>query len=1167
MKRLKIFLRLLSFWLYLICFCSYAQDNNAIRSRDVSTQSISKTTKEDSFSDEKEITIEDVDSVRKQIESDTAIADLDKKKAIELCDQAVIGLKDYESLKIADKAINDAPLRIAEIRKILSSTKSNQANLLRNASGISVSPKLSSPNANTSYIETYLPNLSLNQIETGIAELSSTLNKQKEDLRKREEELSELSVGTKSLTEKLAEKTKLLEQINADISVSTTSGELKQLQQAQMLALNVRRHYRLAEVELLKKRLSSSFLTDLAQSERDLLIVQISQLEQSLNDLRQRGQEIREAKAISDREKAEKEAHVAHQAMLPSEAQNVANENMKFRKELEELVNKDKEVDARLQEAGQQLEDLRSEFEKTRQRVDVIGQTAAIGRMLHRRRIALPSIRSYRQQYVERVEMVSKATDRQLEIDDLIQRSAVIEQSLQDALTKAGSLSLDQNFLSSLMQARRDSLNELQKMYGRYMTKLTNLDISERQLASLADTYTSYMEDQLLWLPSVGLLSLFTERNGLSFVDLHSWSSMIRNLYSFYSHHLEVLIFAIVVLSFLLTRKDRIQMQINGISVLIRKIKTDSFYLSLKALILNCLCVLQIPLVLLVIGFPIYHLSRADELAYGVGNGLVHSALFYGLSDFLYLSSKKGGFGEIHLKWKNSFCLVMQSILPKIKTIGSSLAFLVFSNCGFAVPLQSQAIGVLAFICLMFLFSVLSIGLVKKRFVVLHNFALNEGDSHTTWRNQISFLYVFCAIVIPIVLACLSAFGYHYTSLRLWNQIELSIAYLLAFLLCRDLILRWLFITERKLRYDNLLRRREEAREQRERNVDNDTQAEDLSAFSVDIPEINYDSLSEQSKRLVSVGFLFACIIGAWSIWSSVLPTVGFISNATLPFKTTRIIDGVSREVPVTFENLFMGIFLLVLTVVSARNLPGLLEISLLQRLPIDPGARYAITALSQYIIFAIGLVFAFVNIGLEWTSIQWLLAALSVGLGFGLQEIVANFVSGIILLFERPIRVGDIVTIDGTTGLVSKIRIRATTITNYDRQELIVPNKEFITSKLVNWTLTDNTNRISIPIGVAYGTNIQSVMDLLMNIAYKNPNVMRDPKPLASFEGFGESSLLVVLRCYLENMDNRTATITALHLSINETFEKNGINIAFPQRNVNLVFDKPIAVRIHDHL
>ena len=170
-----------------------------------------------------------------------------------------------------------------------------------------------------------------------------------------------------------------------------------------------------------------------------------------------------------------------------------------------------------------------------------------------------------------------------------------------------------------------------------------------------------------------------------------------------------------------------------------------------------------------------------------------------------------------------------------------------------------------------------------------------------------------------------------------------------------------------------------------------------------------------------------------------------------------------------------------------------------------------------------------------------------------GLQEIFANFVSGLIILFERPVRIGDVVTIDGVSGSVSRIQIRATTITDWDRKEYIVPNREFVTGRLLNWTLSDRTNRIVINVGVAYGSDTLLARSLLLQVARKHPAILDDPAPIATFEGFGDSTLDLILRCYLPSLDDRLRTVTELHEAIDREFKAAGIEIAFPQRDLHV--------------
>jgi potassium efflux system protein len=191
--------------------------------------------------------------------------------------------------------------------------------------------------------------------------------------------------------------------------------------------------------------------------------------------------------------------------------------------------------------------------------------------------------------------------------------------------------------------------------------------------------------------------------------------------------------------------------------------------------------------------------------------------------------------------------------------------------------------------------------------------------------------------------------------------------------------------------------------------------------------------------------------------------------------------------------------------------------------------------------------------LSITWSSVQWLAAGMTVGLGFGLQEIFANFVSGLILLFERPIRVGDVITLGDVTGTITNMRIRATTVTNWDRKELIVPNKDLVTGRLLNWTLSDTTNRIVIKVGVAYSSDPEQARQLILQVVTSHGSILADPAPNVTFEEFSDSALNLVVRAFIANMSNRLSTIHELHVNIHKALNAAGIEIAFPQRDIHV--------------
>ncbi|MEE4108938.1 MAG: mechanosensitive ion channel domain-containing protein, partial [Halieaceae bacterium] len=227
----------------------------------------------------------------------------------------------------------------------------------------------------------------------------------------------------------------------------------------------------------------------------------------------------------------------------------------------------------------------------------------------------------------------------------------------------------------------------------------------------------------------------------------------------------------------------------------------------------------------------------------------------------------------------------------------------------------------------------------------------------------------------------------------------------------------------------------------------------------------------------------------------------------------------------------------------------------------VSAGSRYAAGMLVQYLVIGIGFSSALMMLGFQWAKVQWLVAALGVGIGFGLQEIVANFISGLIVLFERPIRVGDIINAGGEDGKVVNINPRATVIETFEGKEVLIPNKALITNNVTNWSLTSTQLRIVVPVGIAYGSDVEDAIRRLIRIAHENPRVLEDPAPFVSFEDFGDNALLLWLRGYA--MENYLDVKTELRREIYRDFNEAGIGIAFPQRDVHLDASEPLPIRI----
>ena len=404
--------------------------------------------------------------------------------------------------------------------------------------------------------------------------------------------------------------------------------------------------------------------------------------------------------------------------------------------------------------------------------------------------------------------------------------------------------------------------------------------------------------------------------------------------------------------------------------------------------------------------------------------------------------------------------------------------------------------------------------------------------------------------------------GYFYTAQYLGSRFIETVWLILGLIVLRALVERWLLLqTRRRL----IAEARQRAALRRQQKESESTTPSEQETITVPDDKLDVASINKQTLQLVRVTLMVAGIATLWGIWAEALPALGVFrevelwsitQNATEIVPTAdggTLVNEYTRVIPITLANLGIAGLVTLITVVAVKNIPGLLEVAILQRLPIDAGGRFAATAVTRYVITVVGTIVAFGQIGVGWAKVQWLVAAMTVGLGFGLQEIFANLVSGLMLLFERPIRIGDTVTVADISGTVTRIRTRATTIVGWDRKELIIPNKEFITGKVVNWTLSDSTLRLIVPVGIAYGSDTQLAREVMMSIARDNPNVLADPAPRVIFKGFGESSLDFEVRVFIGSIDHYLLVIDEITDAVDQKFRKAGIEIAFPQRDLHI--------------
>lgn len=258
-------------------------------------------------------------------------------------------------------------------------------------------------------------------------------------------------------------------------------------------------------------------------------------------------------------------------------------------------------------------------------------------------------------------------------------------------------------------------------------------------------------------------------------------------------------------------------------------------------------------------------------------------------------------------------------------------------------------------------------------------------------------------------------------------------------------------------------------------------------------------------------------------------------------------------NVSISLIDFVVGILVFFVVILLSRTMQRALRERILPETQIDVGLQHSLTARFGYVGFTLAAMLGISALGLDLSNIALIAGALSVGIGFGLQTIVSNFVAGLTLLIERPIKVGDWIVVGDQEGIVKRIQVRATEIETFQRNSVIVPNSEFLVSNVINRTQKDSVGRIELPIGVAYGSDTAKVEEILLGVARDNPKIAQWPEPFVLFQNFGDYSLDFELRCYCQNVFDTIRGGSELRFAIDKAFREEGIEIPFPQRDVNI--------------
>ena len=684
-------------------------------------------------------------------------------------------------------------------------------------------------------------------------------------------------------------------------------------------------------------------------------------------------------------------------------------------------------------------------------------------------------------------------------------------------------------------------LNDLTLLEQQVLDKGSDLlDLIERNLwfmpsnAPFSLPWFSSMVDAIGWLVSPG-----------------NWVTAAQQLSSAWLGEAWLAGLMLLVVAALLLGRGRMKRRLATIASHVGQVRHDSFGLSLQAVTITVALSAARPVLALSAGIALTSLDydSGDNFSLILGEALTLLSFYWFALLFLGNTLRPNGLAQVHFGWRHRALDVVRKNLhwyvPTELTLFliTAMARLhwVASGSGFDDDHLGRTTFVLANLVLaLFFWRVLD----PRRYV-----ASKDSAEHALWWPAWALLVVVLLTQAALIGGALA--GYYYTTLYLFRIFYDSFLVVVGIYLLYALALRGFVLASRRLDYQRRLSQACKDAEQQANKEAADEAGEALADIESD-KQIDLHEVSSRVQGFLRVLLVIGVVLALGFVWQALTPLLQTLDSTNLWQHQSGEGAGATL-VAVSLADLLIAIGIIVLTFTAARNLPGLIEVVYLERIGMKSGNRYAVTQIMRYAIYIVGFTWTINLAGVRWGDVQWLVAAMGVGLGFGLKEIFANFISGLILLFERPVRVGDTITVGDTTGLVARIRIRASTVTDFDNKELIIPNQKLITEPLINWTLSNPITRLTFNIGVAYGSDPEQVQTLILDCVKANDKVLEEPKPSVFFTDFGDNALNFQVRVFVSDRVHRMPVTSEVHTALNKALIENGIEIPFPQRDLHL--------------
>lgn len=1082
------------------------------------------------------------------INASTTLAEDIKSRALDQygrAQEALTRAEEWQSkLTQYESAISEAPALLQEIEK-----------------------ELANPPAP---VEAPAADVSLVDLELQVTQAQSDLERMRAEFAELQAEPARRSERRRAIPELLSAARSRLQEIQTQLSAPAPADEPAEVAAARSAELQVRQRARQLEVSAYEKELQSYDVRGQLLTQRIArLSRRVTRQEQTVSVLTDTANARRQLDARSV--EAETRRIVRDTSSFSPDAaayiESFAAENAALNERRtgpEGLVAKLRAADDNLNSVSRRREEVSANLARIKERVAAAESSVVVGLLLRRQAEQLPNVRVHKRRAEQRQGEIARAQIEQIEIREEWLRYVDFDGVVNQTLAEMPATDADRTnaqlepLVRDLVDARRKTLDAMLNDYDSYFAKLVDLDAHENQLIETTEEFTDFIAERVLFIRSGTFPTRASLRDGIDalawFGNPGRWTELLRSLLSEFTRAPLQYVVGLAAFVFFLAIRGRTRRGLQEIGENAAKASCTDIVFTWRALLHTLVLSLPVLLGLGLTGIALTRPFSGNDFGRAVGSGLMVAAGYGFVLSFCANLLRPNGLVEAH--FGRSAGPVGEARRRFIRTNVAILVcvFLSWTIESSGEEAWKESLGRGAFVALMIVAGLFAQSIFKGTPSIAARIAVRP---RTPVRRRALFWSKLLSLSTPALLLIVALSGYYYTALRISVRVFLSLSLLAGVVVTVAFVLRWLELAHRKLA-------REQARQRRAALKSKEDSAPEghqpLEAELLDLTVVD-----AQTQRLVRTVSICSLIVGLWFIWIDLVPALEVLNRFEIGSTTevaTEVVteaDGaehvqsVERIVPITLGDLIVALLIALVTFAAARNIPGALEIAVLQRTALAAGERYAVKTIMRYILVAFGVALAFGAVGITWRSVQWLVAALGLGLGFGLQEIFANFMSGLILLFERPIRLGDTVTIGGIHGTVTRIRIRATTITDFDRKELIVPNKEFITGQLINWTLSDSTLRVVVPVGVSYSSDIRLVKETLLHIAESSEAVLEDPPPQVLFLGFGDSTLNFELRVFCSNFESFLPLRDEMHMAITDAFREKGIEIAFPQRDLHL--------------